>query len=145
MEWTETHGFYTVMGGLMLYQDNQPLYTLQYSTLERLYRAGQIDLPVVSKREIMDRSKDGIVSKIMALFQIIYFFQDYVRRWKRERSVIDLEIVTMVYILINALTFVLYWHKPFYILHPTRVELKGEQEKAHRKKSISRKIPPNSS
>ncbi len=145
MEWTETHGFYIVMGGLMLYQDNQPLYTLQYSTMERLYRAGQIDLPVVSKREIMDRSKDGIVSKVMALFQVIYFFQDYVRRWKRERSVIDLEIVTMLYIIVNAFTFVLYLHKPFYIVNPTRVQLMGESEKTHRKKSISRKVPANPS
>lgn len=129
----------------MLYKDNQPLYTLQYSTMERLYRAGQIDLPVVSKREIMDRSKDGIVSKAMALFQVIYFFQDYARRWKRERSVIDLEIVTMIYIIINAFTFMLYWHKPFYILHPTRVQLKGEpEEKVYRKRNSTKKSLANS-
>ncbi|KAF9452113.1 hypothetical protein P691DRAFT_805641 [Macrolepiota fuliginosa MF-IS2] len=144
MEWTQTHGFYVVMGGLILCKDNQPLETLQYSTMERLYRAGQIDLPAVSKREIMERSKDGIVSKAMALFQVIYFFQDYVRRWKRERSVIDLEIVTMIYITINALTFMLYWHKPFYILHPTRVHLKNEPEKTHRKRNSAKKSPTNS-
>jgi hypothetical protein len=143
MEWTQTHGFYVVMGGLMLYKDKQPLYTLQYSTLERLYRSRQIDLPVISKRDIMDRSKDGIVSKAMALFQVIYFIQDYVRRWKRERSVIDLELVTMLYIVINAFTFMLYWHKPFYILNPTKIQLK-EPEKPHRKKNSTRKSLTNS-
>ncbi|XP_006455117.1 hypothetical protein AGABI2DRAFT_121061 [Agaricus bisporus var. bisporus H97] len=143
MEWTQTHGFYVVMGGLMLYKDKQPLYTLQYSTVERLHRTRQIDLPAISKRDILNRSKDGIVSKAMALFQVIYFIQDYVRRWKRERSVIDLELVTMVYIVINALTFVLYWHKPFYILHPTKVQLK-EPDKLHRKKHFTRKSLTNS-
>ncbi|KXN83816.1 hypothetical protein AN958_01053 [Leucoagaricus sp. SymC.cos] len=143
LEWSETHGFYVVMGGLMLYQDKQPLYTLQYSTMERLYREGLIDLPIVSKREIMERSKDGIVSKAMALFQVVYFFQDYVRRWKRERSVIDLEIVTMIYIIINAFTFILYWHKPFYILLPTRVQLK-EPEKSHKKRHSAKKSSTNS-
>lgn len=109
-----------------------------------MYRAGQIDLPTLSKQEIMDHSRDGIVSKDMALFQVIYFFQDYVRRWKRERSVIDLEIVTMLYIITNALTFILYWHKPFYILRPTRVQLKGEAgEKTHKKRNSNKKaLPP---
>jgi hypothetical protein len=143
MEWTQTHGFYVVMGGLMLYKDKQPLYTLQYSTVERLYRSRQIDLPVISKRDIMNRSKDGIVSKAMALFQVIYFIQDYVRRWKRERSVIDLELITMLYIIINAFTFMLYWHKPFYILQPTKIQLK-EPEKPHPKKHSTRKSLTNS-
>lgn len=142
--WSETHGFYVVMGGLMLYKDKQPLHTLQYSTMERLYRTGQIDLPVVSRDEIMERSKDGVVSKAMALFQVLYFFQDYVRRWKRERSVIDLEIVTMIYIIINAFTFILYWHKPFYILTPTRVQLKPEPDRTHKKKHSSKKSSTNS-
>lgn len=143
MEWTDTHGFYVVMGGLVLYKDKQPLYTLQYSTMERLYRAGQIDLPVVTKAEIMERSKDGVVSKTMALFQVVYFFQDYVRRWKRERSVIDLEIVTMIYIIINAFTFILYWHKPFYILLPTKVQLKPEPKKKNSGKRSSANSHPS--
>ena len=137
MKWSETHGFYVVMGGLMLYNDKQPLYTLQYSTLEWLHRTGQIDLPVVSKDEIMEHSKDGFVSKAMALCQVICFFQDYVQRWKRERAVIDLEIVTMIYIIINAFTFILYWHKPFYIITPTRVQLK--QNRIHKQHSNSNK------
>jgi predicted membrane protein len=91
----------------------------------------------------MERSKDGVVSKAMALFQVVYFFQDYVRRWKRERSVIDLEIVTMIYIIINAFTFILYWHKPFYILLPTKVQLKPEPKKKNSGKRSSANSHPS--
>jgi hypothetical protein len=48
--WTQTHSFFVLMGGFMLYVDEKPYHTLQPGQLIELIREGCIDIPTLTAK-----------------------------------------------------------------------------------------------
>jgi len=69
---------FAIMGGFSLHDaDKSFLRVLDEETLEELYRAGQIEWPNITKKEIQDRSKADIFSKGIMLIQTTWFVAAY--------------------------------------------------------------------
>ncbi|KAG1872198.1 hypothetical protein F4604DRAFT_1768001 [Suillus subluteus] len=71
--WTQTHSFFALMGGFMLYVDGKPYRTLSPDQLLFMIRAGYIDAPALTARQIRDRSKGNAISKGLIIFQGAWF------------------------------------------------------------------------
>ncbi|KAG1720385.1 hypothetical protein EDB19DRAFT_1836021 [Suillus lakei] len=124
VEWTVTHAFFAWMGGFMLYVDGKPRGTLSPDELLRYIREGSVDMPrpIIQKADIDDRSKGDILSKGVAILQLVWFVIQLAARRAQNLPITLLEIDTLA---ITALTFVAYslwWMKPKnvglpYIIH----------------------------
>ncbi|OAX33637.1 hypothetical protein K503DRAFT_804217 [Rhizopogon vinicolor AM-OR11-026] len=52
--WTVTHGFFTWMGGFLLYVDGEPRATLTPDELLRFILQESVDIPIITKADIED-------------------------------------------------------------------------------------------
>ena len=48
----QTHGFFAVIGGFKLYDENGPVHTLEPQELQSLAQKGEIDFPRITEKEI---------------------------------------------------------------------------------------------
>lgn len=67
-DWTITHGFFVWMGGFILYVDGQPRATLTPDELLHFVLQGSVDMPVIPKADIKDRSKGDIASPFFSSY-----------------------------------------------------------------------------
>ncbi|TDL14697.1 hypothetical protein BD410DRAFT_902932 [Rickenella mellea] len=59
--WTQTHGFFSLMGGFMLFDGVKALYTLLPDKLDELLKNGKIIFPQITKEDIEDKSKGDVI------------------------------------------------------------------------------------
>ncbi|TDL29163.1 hypothetical protein BD410DRAFT_7053 [Rickenella mellea] len=121
MGWTQTHGFFALMGGFMLYEGDQPIRTLLPDELELLFLAGQIDFPHITEEEIKDRSKGDFVSKGLVIVQTGWFIMQCVARGVEHLPITKLELSTLAFAVLNLATYALWWNKPLNVKRPFRV------------------------
>ncbi|KAG2111745.1 hypothetical protein DEU56DRAFT_985325 [Suillus clintonianus] len=60
-------------GRFILYDDGQPQATLTPDELLQFVLQGSVDIPVIPKSDIEDRSKGDILSKGVAILQLVWF------------------------------------------------------------------------
>jgi len=114
--WTLTHSFFAYMGGFMLYRGSERcgIVTAQHihAELKRSPpRIGPID---ITKEEINDMSKVNVLSKGVAVIQIMWFVTRLIARNALSFSITPLEIGTMAFGLLCVLTYVLWMCKPYH-------------------------------
>jgi len=100
------------MGGFALHNaDRSFLRVLTKSDLEQLYNEGRIEWPAISEKEIRDRSKADIFSKGIVLLQTTWFIIQCVSRFATKLPVMELEVATLAFAILNSITYWLWWHK----------------------------------
>ncbi|KDQ62100.1 hypothetical protein JAAARDRAFT_30002 [Jaapia argillacea MUCL 33604] len=124
--WTQTHGFFALMGGFMLFSSdtNTPIRTLSPAELDELSREGEIDFPsadVLTKQEISDKSKGDILSKTLVVVQTTWFIVQCVARGIEGMRVTELELVALSFTFLNLATYALWWNKPLNVRRSFRV------------------------
>jgi hypothetical protein len=119
--WSRTHGFFAAMGGFVLYDGNKPTYALSLEDIEDLVGKDEIDLPIVSKEEIWDKSKGNAAAKGIALVQATWFLFHCASRAVHRLPITPLELVTAAFVLLNSITYALWWDKPFNVNYPVCV------------------------
>lgn len=110
--WTTAHGFFTQMGGFVLYKNHFPLQVLTYDRLASLLQDKKILQPTVTERELRDRSKGDWVSKIIAVLQTLWFVVQCLARWGDGLSVSTLEVLTLAFAALNGAVYAAWWDKP---------------------------------
>jgi len=101
------------MGGFALHDaDKSFLRVLDEQTLKELDDAGEIEWPTITKKEIQDRSKADIFSKGIVLMQTTWFIVQCISRFATKLAVTELEVVTLAFAVLNAITYWLWWDKP---------------------------------
>ncbi|KAG2356390.1 hypothetical protein BDR07DRAFT_1339854 [Suillus spraguei] len=110
--WTETHSFFVLMGGFMLYVDGKPYHTLQPDQLIKLIRAGCIDAPTLTANQIHDRSKGNAISKGLVILQVAWFVMQLITRAIYHLETTELEVGTLAFAVLNFLTYAVWWNKP---------------------------------
>ncbi|KAG6870965.1 hypothetical protein C0995_009390, partial [Termitomyces sp. Mi166 len=76
---------------------------------------------VISKEEIMDRSKGDILSKCLVLLQVTWFILQVLARAIQHLAISELEIVTLAFALLNLMIYFCWWNKPLDVNHPIRI------------------------
>ncbi|KZP34023.1 hypothetical protein FIBSPDRAFT_943096 [Athelia psychrophila] len=126
-EWTITHGFLVVMGGLYYYEtppyDNeappQPTHPVSREDLTKLIKMKKFTLP--HKAEINDKSKGDPLSKTFAIIQTLWFVMQCGARRLQSLPITKLELVTLAYAAITVAMYWFWWSKPLNVLQPFRV------------------------
>ncbi|TFK67040.1 hypothetical protein BDN72DRAFT_771268 [Pluteus cervinus] len=122
LNWTQTHGQFAQMGGFAR-KDNR--YVLYPPTLIKLLQQGRIDLEdlQLSKDDIDDKSKGDILSKALVAFQTTWFVFECLARLQQGLPLIELEVVTLAFAVLNTVTYSLWWYKPLNVLRPIYVRV----------------------
>ncbi|KAG2356389.1 hypothetical protein BDR07DRAFT_1339852 [Suillus spraguei] len=110
--WTQTHSFFLLMGGFMLYVDEKPYHTLQPDQLLKLIRARCIDTPILTANQIHDRSKGNAISKGLVILQVAWFVMQLITRAIYHLETTQLEVGTLAFAVLNFLTYAVWWNKP---------------------------------
>ncbi|KAG1741725.1 hypothetical protein EDB19DRAFT_1704880 [Suillus lakei] len=124
-EWTITHGFYAWMGGFMLYVDRIPRATLTPDELLQFVGDGSVEMPVILKTDIKDRSKGDILAKGVAVFQLVWFVLQLAARHAQNLPITLLEIDTLAIAVLTFVAYFLWWTKPMDVGRPHIVHWKS--------------------
>ena len=128
------------MGGFALHDaDKTFLRVLDESTLEELDMAGEIEWPTATAKEIQDRSKADIFSKGIVLLQTAWFIVQCISRFATKLAVTELEVVTLAFAALNAVTYWLWWDEPLDVRCAVPVYLKSTEVSANARVSEARR------
>ncbi|KAG1741918.1 hypothetical protein EDD22DRAFT_921176 [Suillus occidentalis] len=109
---TLTHGFFAWMGGFVLYVDDKPQATLAPEELLRFVRLGSVEMFVITEADIEDRSKGEVLSKCVAILQLVWFITQLIARYMQTLPVTLLEIDTLGVATLTCIAYGLWWKKP---------------------------------
>lgn len=110
--WTVTHGFFACMGGFVLYVGDVPRATLTADELLRFVGEGSVERPDITKADIEERSKGDVISKWVAIFQLVWFIIQLFARFALGLPVTPLEIDTLGVVVLTCIAYGLWWKKP---------------------------------
>ncbi|KAG2104333.1 uncharacterized protein F5147DRAFT_579993 [Suillus discolor] len=125
--WTQTHSFFVLMGGFMLYVDRKPYRTLQPKHILKLIREGCIDVPTLTARQIHDKSKGNAISKGLIILQVAWFIMQLITRVIYHLEITQLEVGTLAFAVLNFLTYAVWWNKPLDVQCPHPVYWKSTE------------------
>ncbi|KAG1836391.1 hypothetical protein DFJ58DRAFT_749793 [Suillus subalutaceus] len=108
--WTQTHSFFVLMGGFMLYVDETPYHTLQPD-------------------EIHDKSKGNAISKGLVMLQLAWFIMQLITRAIYHLETTQLEVGTLAFAVLNFLTYAVWWNKPLDVQCPYPVYWKSTESR----------------
>ncbi|EDR07596.1 uncharacterized protein LACBIDRAFT_298683 [Laccaria bicolor S238N-H82] len=112
VNWTKTHGHFVQMGGFMLMGENGIRTVLTAENFLELLGEKKIDLPPVTKEEIMDRSKGDDLSRVITIIQVLWFnFQFYLRA-RQGLIYTEIEWITMGLNMFILCLSLFWWKKP---------------------------------
>ncbi|KAJ8597170.1 hypothetical protein M405DRAFT_871039 [Rhizopogon salebrosus TDB-379] len=107
-----THGFFAWMGGFLLYVNDEPRATLTPDELRRFVRNGSVEMPDIIQAEIEDRSKGDVLSKGIAVLQLLWFVTQLVVRYAQNLPITLLEIDTLAVAALTSTAYGWWWNKP---------------------------------
>ncbi|OJA21078.1 hypothetical protein AZE42_13028, partial [Rhizopogon vesiculosus] len=110
--WTETHSFFVLMGGFMLYFKGKPYHTLSPDQLLNMINSKSIDAPILSAKQIQDKSKGNVISKGLVILQVAWFILQLISRAIYHLETTQLEAATLAFAALSSITYVAWWNKP---------------------------------
>ncbi|KAG2089993.1 uncharacterized protein F5147DRAFT_755527 [Suillus discolor] len=143
--WTQTHSFFVLMGGFMLYVDGKPCLTLRPDYILKLIHEG-----------IQDKSKGNAISKGLVVFQVAWFVMQLITRAIYHLETTQLEVGTLAFAVLNFLTYAVWWDKPLNVQcpHPVywkstesrpedHIEYCQRQRRIHSASDLASNLPPS--
>ncbi|KAG1778892.1 hypothetical protein EV702DRAFT_967468 [Suillus placidus] len=123
--WTQTHSFFVLMGGFMLYVDGEPYCTLRPNYILTLIRKECIDAPTLTAKQIHDKNKGNAISKGLIMLQVAWFVMQLITRAIYHLETTQLEVGTLAFAVLNFLTYTVWWNKPLNVQCPHPVYWKS--------------------
>ncbi|KAG2035036.1 hypothetical protein BDR03DRAFT_923490 [Suillus americanus] len=127
--WTQTHSFFVLMGGFMLYVDEKPYCPLQPDHMLKLIREGCIDAPMLTANEINDKSKGNVISKGLVVLQVTWFVMQFITRIIYHLRITQLEVGTFIFAVFSFLTYAMWWNKPLDVRYSHPVYWKSRESR----------------
>ncbi|KAG6860070.1 hypothetical protein C0995_016211, partial [Termitomyces sp. Mi166 len=118
--WTQTHGFFAIMGGFQVCKPDNPSKPKTLHPDDICPYLENHDI-VISKEEIMDRSKGDILAKCLVLIQVTWFILQVLARAIQHLAISELEIVTLAFALLNLMIYFCWWNKPLDVSYPIQI------------------------
>jgi len=100
------------MGGFLLYVNDIPRATLTPDELLHFVDSSSVDMPVITEAEIEDRSKEDVLSKGVAILQLVWFVVQIVARYAQNLGITPLEMDTLAVVAVACIAYGLWWKKP---------------------------------
>ncbi|TFK50295.1 hypothetical protein OE88DRAFT_1700952, partial [Heliocybe sulcata] len=119
--WTQSHGFFAIMGGFVMYHGNETYKVVDaYKDLPKL-GSNVRPLRYITEEEIKDKSKGGWLSKGLVIVQTSWFIAQCIARSAQGLALTELELSTCAYAALNAMAYGLWWNKPQSVDRPHRI------------------------
>ncbi|KAF8644460.1 hypothetical protein AX16_008447 [Volvariella volvacea WC 439] len=120
-DWTVTHGFFVIMGGLM--REGKNGFRVVTMDSDGNIRSGGkkekgIILPAISEEEIQDKAKGDFLSKVVVVLQTSWFMIQCTARYAQGLVITELELATLAFATLNIITYFLWWSKPLNAEYP---------------------------
>ncbi|KAF9447774.1 hypothetical protein P691DRAFT_819538 [Macrolepiota fuliginosa MF-IS2] len=114
MKWTLAHGFLVLMDGFALHSDKgEYIDRIAPSTLFRRLETEEVTtLVTISQEEIEDKSKGDFFTKLVVAIQTTWFIVQCIGRTAAQLPLMELEVMTLAFAVLNIITYTLWWHKP---------------------------------
>jgi hypothetical protein len=113
------------MGGFMLYVNDEPRATLTPDELMDFVYIGTVDMPVIAYEDIEDRSKGDVLSKGIAILQLVSFVLQLATRYVQNLPISLLEIDTLAVVTLTCIAYCFWWKKPKDVGRPYPVHWKS--------------------
>ena len=116
--WTMKHSAFAWMGGFMLYVSpgaglpHEAYQPLTPDELLDFLKKGQVEMPVVSEKDLDDRSKGDWLSKTIAILQLVWFILQLAARAVEKLPTMLLEIETFAVASRSFISYVFWLYKP---------------------------------
>ncbi|KAG2141423.1 uncharacterized protein EDB93DRAFT_1294699 [Suillus bovinus] len=127
--WTQTHSFFVLMGGFMLYVDGEPYLTLRPDYILKLIHDKCIDIPILTANQIRDRSKGNAISKGLIMLQVAWFVLQLITRAIYHLETTQLEVGTLAFAVLSFLSYAMWWDKPLNVRCPHPVYWKSTESR----------------
>ncbi|TFK59514.1 hypothetical protein BDN72DRAFT_597188 [Pluteus cervinus] len=129
LKWTRTHGHFAQMGGFGFRSEDDNQGILYPPTLIQLLRENKAELGQgkmidmeelkrVSEEKINDSSKGDLLSKGIVALQTTWFVFECLARLQQNLPLLELEVVTLAFAVLNILTYLFWWDKPLNVRCP---------------------------
>ncbi|KAF8662712.1 hypothetical protein AX16_001154 [Volvariella volvacea WC 439] len=113
--WTMAHGFFVQMGGLVERKYDPWQRSMEYEVVKcnGSEGLGPINVPDIPEKEIAKTyRKRDIFLRVLILLQTTWFITQCLARHAYGLAVTPIELTTLAYIVINAITHIVWWDKP---------------------------------
>ncbi|KDR71422.1 hypothetical protein GALMADRAFT_74889 [Galerina marginata CBS 339.88] len=110
--WTITHGHFLQMGGFVLADGDHDISVLTPSEFNQLLARKEIGFPLISEKEIQDRSKSDGLSSALVVGQTSWFIVQCISRKVQGLTITEIELVTLAFAFLNGIMYFLWWNKP---------------------------------
>ena len=104
--------FYALMGGFELHFDDETYHRLKYSEFRGLVRAGFVNAPDITDKEVTDKSKGNWFTKSLALLQIGWYVLQLLGRVAQGLETTPLELFTLGAVACTIVSYINWWAKP---------------------------------
>src|ERR1700732_3625752 len=99
--WTQSHGYFAIMGGFMIFDGNsKEPYIVDPASKElgELLKKGEIN---ITEEEIKDKGRGDALSKGFTLIQTAWFIPQCIARTAEHLPITELELVTLAFAALN--------------------------------------------
>ena len=122
-KWTMTHSFYANMGGFHLKTKDEGIFPINAAKLHFLLKHNYVELPDLSKKQILDKNKAEAIMRLLTLGQICWFSANCIGRGVTGLALTSFELSTLAFISSAIGTFCCWFHKPMDIETPTIIHM----------------------
>lgn len=96
--------------------------------LELMRLRPELLLPLISNREIDDKSKANDLGKVITCLQALWFIFQCISRMALSLPITLLEINTTTHCVCTIIAFGFWWHKPLNIERPTLIQKENQDQ-----------------
>ncbi|KAL2157859.1 hypothetical protein VTH06DRAFT_4912 [Thermothelomyces fergusii] len=123
-EWTLVHGFFADMGGFTLVSPDYPPFPVNAEQLHYLVKHGHVDFPDITKDDIKAMSKTDSLSKLIVLWQVLWFSASELERARQGFPMTTFELTALSFALTMVVTSLCWYAKPT-IARSMTIQTKG--------------------
>lgn len=123
-QWTLRHGFFADMGGFLLITPDTPPFPVTSRHIHYLVTHDYLDMPDISVREMVDKSKQDTVAKMVTFFQVTYLVLQCIARASQHLTITTMELSALAIVVCSIMTSFCWWHKPADVQTPLKLCLK---------------------
>lgn len=121
--WTYRHGFYANMGGFELQPPNGAPFPINSKHIIWLMSRGYIEFPTISDEELLDKSKEDTVAKLITCFKVGYLIVQCIARGIQKLPVMTIELSTVAIVVCSILMSICWMSKPQDVRYPIRINM----------------------
>jgi hypothetical protein len=121
--WSMSHGFFADSGGFLLVPPDTPPFAVTGKQIHYLVARKHMEMPEISRSEIVDKSKGDKFTKTLACLQTCWFLTQSMVRLIQQLPISPIELQTCSIILCTIVTYLFWFSKPLDATTPIRLAM----------------------